>query len=99
MSQIQLHCFQCGKITDFIDAIGIRDECEHCHADAHCCKNCEFYDVKVYNECRETSAEVVREKERANFCDYFKLGRQGKNAVLERDQLRAAAEALFKRKN
>lgn len=77
--------------------VGRRDECPHCRSDVHVCKNCEFYDPKVYNECRETSAEVVREKERANFCDYFSLRKNGSSAEDKKAALRAAAEALFKK--
>ena len=33
---------------------------------------CEFYDVGKAKHCRETIAEEVKDKERANFCDYFK---------------------------
>ena len=69
----------------------------YCHADAHVCKNCEFYDPKVYNECRETSADVVREKERANFCDYFKPRSSGASSGKSAADLKAAAEALFKK--
>lgn len=95
---IVLRCFSCGKESSFADRVGRRDECSYCGADAHVCKNCEFYDEKAYNECRETSADVVREKERANFCDYFKPGGGGNAAVDKAAALRAAAEALFKKK-
>jgi hypothetical protein len=30
------------------------------------------FDVAVARSCREDDAEEVKEKERANFCDYFK---------------------------
>jgi hypothetical protein len=77
---------------------GLRDECPNCRADVHVCKNCTFYDPNVYNECREPSADVVRERDRANFCDYFlpRTGIAGEKA--KADQLRSAAEALFKKK-
>ena len=61
------------------------------------CKNCRFYDPTAYNECREPSAEVVREKERANFCDYFEAG-SGKGGNQSKEELLSAAEALFKKK-
>ncbi len=94
---MELHCFSCQKANSYRDNIGFRDECIHCRADLHVCKNCEFYDPKVYNECRETSADVVREKDRANFCDFFSP-RKGSNAVDDQKaKLKAAAEALFKK--
>ncbi len=33
---------------------------------------CEFYDTSVSRSCREPIADEVRDKERANFCGYFK---------------------------
>ncbi|MBY0384185.1 hypothetical protein K2X05_03420 [bacterium] len=88
-------CFSCQKTTDVVERVGFRDECD-CGADLHSCKCCSFYDAKVYNECRETSADVVREKERANYCDFFQPNGQS-SAKSNRDHLLAAAEALFKK--
>jgi hypothetical protein len=73
-----------------------REECAKCRADVRVCKNCRFYDAKVYNECRETSADVVREKDRANLCDYFQPRGLGGGVDAKKD-LMAAAEALFKK--
>ena len=92
-----VHCFSCKKATSSISKIGFREECSHCRADLHVCKNCEFYDVKAYNQCRETSADVVQEKERSNFCDYFSANQSANSSVDKAAQLRAAAEALFKK--
>ncbi len=36
------------------------------------CKMCVYFDAQVPKACREDDAEDVKEKERANFCDYFK---------------------------
>jgi hypothetical protein len=96
---IDVTCFHCGKLNHFPERIGFRDECESCGADVHVCKNCRFYDPKVYNECTEPSAEVVLEKERANRCDYFQSA--GEKAVMKtaKDDLLSAAEALFKKKS
>ncbi|MNY63470.1 hypothetical protein D3C86_2004350 [compost metagenome] len=93
----KLFCFSCKKELSFSGNIGRREECPHCRADVHVCKNCNFYDPKAYNECREPSADVVREKDRANFCDYFTPS-TGVPAEDKAAALRAAAEALFKKK-
>jgi hypothetical protein len=55
--------------------------------------------VTAYNQCREPAADVVKEKDRSNFCDYFspQAGGAG-NRGPSKDDLRAAAEALFKKK-
>lgn len=91
-------CFHCKKVITLSGKVGFRDECD-CHSDLHVCKNCQFYDPRAYNECREPSADVVKEKERANFCDYFSPNQDGATAVDKAAQLRAAAEALFKKKS
>ena len=64
-------CFSCGEQLDSVDKPGRADTCAVCDADVHCCKNCEFYEPGSYNECRESQAERVLEKDRSNFCDYF----------------------------
>ena len=96
---IQVICFKCGTAEDFADRVPLRAECGKCGEDLHVCKCCQFWDVKVYNECRETQAEVVQDKERANRCDYFQPGAGGgKSSGSSKDALKAAAEALFKKK-
>lgn len=97
MSAAAVICFKCRTANPVMGTVGRRDECFKCHSDLHACKNCLHYDPKVYNECKETSADVVLEKERANFCDYFTPG-TGLNLAEQKDQLLSAAEALFKKK-
>lgn len=97
MAQIQIQCFECGQELTFQDSISRRDECSKCGADVRVCKNCEFYDPKVYNECRETNADPIREKHRANLCDFFRPNLKGKAAKDPKADLLAAAEALFKK--
>ena len=93
----QAFCFSCKKALNPSLPVGRREECPHCHADVHVCRNCQFYDRSSYNECKEPSADVVKEKDRSNFCDFFVL-RCGSNPEQDRAaQLRAAAEALFKK--
>jgi hypothetical protein len=75
------------------------DSCVHCGRDTRACKNCEHYDIAYNNLCRESSADRVVEKEKGNFCDYFKPSGQMKAAGLDpAAKARAAAEALFKKK-
>jgi hypothetical protein len=99
VASINIKCFECGEKLEFVGHLSRRDECEKCGADVRVCKNCEFYDPKVYNECRETSAEVVREKHRSNLCDFFRPNTGASvSASTSRDHLLAQAEALFKKK-
>lgn len=95
---IELKCFHCGAKLTFQDRIGLREECPQCRNDVHVCKNCAFYDPKVYNECREPQAEVVREKDRANHCEYFQPGTGSGGGGKSKEDLLKAAEALFKKK-
>jgi hypothetical protein len=56
---------------------------------------CQFFDKTAYNECREPMANRILEKEKANFCDYFKVaGANGGGN--DKDKLVDAANALFK---
>lgn len=64
-------CGSCKKEVPVLEKVGFRAECPHCEADLHICLLCKFYDPSVYNECQETSADRVVEKDRSNFCEYF----------------------------
>jgi hypothetical protein len=78
---------------------GRRDECHKCGADIHVCLNCKNHDKSAYNECRESAAEVVKEKDRSNFCDHFYPLAPGAHSQSDaRKDLISAAEALFKKK-
>ncbi len=64
-------CYSCGT-ENKIDNVVRNSECEKCNRALKVCKNCIFYDKKAYNMCRESQAERQVDKERPNFCDYFK---------------------------
>lgn len=64
-------CYRCCKEVAVQKIIGRKDACPFCGSDLRCCMNCQFYDELVYNQCRETQAERVLDKDRSNFCDYF----------------------------
>jgi hypothetical protein len=97
VAEVKLKCFQCGAELTYSYQPGRRDECAKCGADVHVCRNCVHYDRNAYNECREPQADVVKEKDRANFCDFFSPGGQGP-AQDKAKELLSAAEALFKKK-
>jgi hypothetical protein len=97
MSIVEFTCFHCGNKVQISSEFGRREECPSCNNDVHSCKNCEFYDESSYNECKETQAEVVKEKERANYCDYFHLSTSDKHKTVVKDNVLSAAEALFKK--
>ena len=92
-----LYCYYCKKnIPVFGDfKITRTEDCPYCTRALHCCKMCKFFDAKIYNECRESNADRVVDKEKANFCDYFSL-LSGKHDETSADTLKAAANSLFK---
>ena len=68
-----LVCWKCGaSLAELTLPLRRLEECLQCHAELHVCKLCEWYSLSVAKHCRETVAEEVKDKERANFCDYFK---------------------------
>ena len=68
-----LVCWRCGhSLADLSLPLQRLDECRNCHAELHVCRMCEFYSITVAKHCREPIAEEVKDKERANYCDYFK---------------------------
>ena len=70
---MQFACFECGEIVSVLPGRRVlRNEmCPACSAALHCCLNCRFYDPTSHNQCNEPQAEWVRDKEKANYCDYF----------------------------
>jgi len=92
------YCWHCAKeiATNRFYRL---DSCEHCGRDTHVCKNCEHYDITFNNLCRESSADRVVEKESSNFCDFFKPSNRAPGSSAKSvDALKAAADALFKKK-
>lgn len=45
--------------------------CSACGFDLKLCLTCIYYDESAHQQCLETEAEWVKDKEQANFCDYF----------------------------
>ena len=97
MADIRFNCFECNTELQFSHPPGRRDECSKCGADVHVCRNCKNYDSKAYNECREPTADIVKEKDRSNFCDHFTPSDPGGRSASDvKKDLLSAAEALFK---
>lgn len=91
-------CYHCKKSIPVLGAFKITrtEECPFCGFSLHCCRMCKFYDPKVYNECHESNADRLVDKEKSNFCDYFVLS-DGKAAGQDKEQLVSLADALFKK--
>jgi len=93
----KIQCHSCSKDLNLSAAQKIlrSEECPYCYASVHCCKMCKFYDPTAYNECKESSADRIVEKEKSNFCDYFIL-KGGGGSSDDKNDLMDAANALFK---
>jgi hypothetical protein len=93
-----LRCVRCDADLP-AGPYGRRDTCPGCGADLHACVQCTFYAPGAYNDCREPQAERVMDKERSNFCDYFRPADGGPAANQKggKDEARARLEALFKK--
>jgi hypothetical protein len=92
-----MQCRLCQREVEIGDKVYFRDECPNCRGDLHICLNCEFYDRYAAKECREPSAELVSNKERANYCDYFRPGGNKKAANNSADDAKKRLDALFKK--
>jgi hypothetical protein len=94
-----MNCFHCGREISVKERVGFRDECPQCDRRLHACLNCGFYDPAYNNQCRETQAERVVDKDRANFCEYFRpRTASGAKPVSPVADPRATLDALFKKK-
>ncbi len=93
MTGTNLFCWKCGGSAAMFPLPLTRfAECPACHAYLHVCRMCKFFASGVPKQCREEDAEEVKEKERPNFCDYF---RPNPNAYRQGDaKLQAAKSKL-----
>lgn len=68
-----LQCWHCGApLAGVMLPFRRLERCRDCEAELHVCRMCGFYAPNLRDQCTEEMAEEVRNKESANFCDYFK---------------------------
>ncbi len=98
------YCYACKKSLNLAKGIQISryEECPNCRVSVRVCKNCLYFDLKAHNECRETQAERILDKEKANFCEFFSLKflnqgdeKSSKSSNTESD-IKSKFDALFK---
>lgn len=96
-------CWNCGRALDAGD-YGRGESCSGCGADSRCCRNCEHHAPSINNECRETQADRILDKERANFCEFFlpsvkpvRACDSGRPAKVPGSSAKSAFESLFKK--
>jgi len=89
-------CHGCKKEISADLFVGRQAQCPFCRADLHCCFNCAFYEPGAYNDCRESQAERVLDKNRSNFCDYFRFQAAEDDSKAATSDPKIKLEALFK---
>jgi len=91
-------CFFCGAEIEILDRkVGRQEECPSCRRDLHACLQCRFYDRSYHNQCRENQAQIVSDKERSNFCEFFEFGRDAQGEKKAVEDSKKKLEDLFKK--
>jgi len=98
---MSIQCWKCGRTTELSagNRVSARDTCPGCNFDLHACRNCDFYDPSKNNQCSEPQAEWVRDKEAANYCDYYRpnvTSRAGIGAPSKPGDAKKRFDSLFK---
>lgn len=90
-------CHACRREVEPPDPVGRKAVCPFCRTDLRCCLNCRFHDSAAYNQCHESQADRVLEKDRANFCEYFRYREGGSQPGSGTPPGRDRLEGLFKK--
>lgn len=90
-------CAHCGQELHLEGRIGREEVCPRCGGYLHCCLNCRFFKGQATGRCLEPQAEEVRDRQRANFCDFFAFAedRPGQASSEASAQARARFHSLF----
>lgn len=90
-------CRACGAALSIDPPIPRDAECPECRHDVRACTNCRHYDPRMHNACQETEAELVEDKQRRNFCEYFELSREPWEAAApdRANEARSKLDQLF----
>lgn len=95
---INMQCWKCGsELKNVLLPFSRYEECNVCKADLHCCLSCRHYAPQLADACEEDRAESVFDKDKANFCDYFKVNSKAYKPVdnSEAEQAKKKLAALF----
>ena len=62
----------------------------------HMCINCRFFLKGAHYDCRENVDELVKDKDRPNFCEWFSLDEKAaaENAALKKEKASSAEDAF-----
>jgi hypothetical protein len=92
------HCWKCSAaLADLPLPLARLAECKSCRAELHACRMCAFFDPAAADQCREPMAERVVDKQRANFCEWFRISLRAGTAAPAQggDEARRQLESLF----
>ncbi|MCP5428046.1 MAG: hypothetical protein H6964_09295 [Chromatiaceae bacterium] len=89
------NCWHCGADLGKYD-YGREINCSACGKPTRVCRNCRWFDPGRVNQCQEPIADEVKDKVRANFCEYFEATLQVGGDGSAAEKLRQSAEDLFK---
>lgn len=97
-----MQCWKCGiELKNLLLPFSRYEECSHCKADLHACVACKNYDPAISDACREDRADFILDKDKANFCDYFRVNTRAyrKQDTSEAAAARAKLAELFGEEN
>jgi hypothetical protein len=64
-------CHFCGTAVENPREVYRSTSCPSCGKDLKICLNCRFYSPGAHWDCAETIDELVKDKDRSNFCTFF----------------------------
>jgi hypothetical protein len=91
---MNMQCWKCGHdLKNLLLPFSRYEECSFCKADLHVCMACKSFDPSISDCCREDKADFILDKDKANFCDYFKANPKAYKK-LDKKEARAARAKL-----
>ena len=88
-------CHKCG--AEIKEKKPVRSSACACGAELRVCLNCRHFDRTAPQLCREPQADFVREKDRANFCDWFLLAANPAGKAAAGSGGKSTFDSLFKK--
>jgi hypothetical protein len=93
-------CHFCGAAIENPREVYRSTTCPSCGKDLKICLNCRFYSPGAHWDCAESIDEMVRDKDRSNFCTFFSFrlaaaGAKGAAAPDAGRQARKKIDELF----
>lgn len=97
MARIIGYCWKCGTAWEGDSQPGRAETCAQCSRDIRSCRNCQHHDPTYHNECRIPNTEMIRDRDRSNFCDEFELSKKkpATSSISPVDEARRKLDALF----